>query len=195
MELLKLYFRRRAGGEPAIVPVPEGGATMQKVLVPVGGSRGCDTVVQYVIREFMNNTAMEVHLLNVQPPLRTDVSRFVSKRNREGFHHEESEKALRACREKLDRFGVPYAVHMEVGDPARCITETARRLHCDHILLGTARMNSLTRLIEDSITNKVLELSSVPVEVIPGNTVSRWERYGVPAAIAALAALFLAAVD
>ena len=168
---------------------------MQKVLVPVGGTRGCDAVMQYVIREFMNNTAMEVHLLNVQARFRADVARFVSKRTRDSFYREEAEKALRTSRETLDRFGVPYATHWEVGDAAHCITESARRLHCDHIVLGTARMNSLTRLLENSITNRVLQLTSLPVEVIAGDTVSRWERYGIPAALGALLALFIAAVD
>jgi nucleotide-binding universal stress UspA family protein len=168
---------------------------MQKILVPVGGGRGCEAVMQYVVREFMNNTAMEVHLLNVQAPFRTDVARFVGKRSRDSFHREEAEKTLQPCRERLDRFGVPYTVHMDVGDPAQCITETARRLRCDHIVLGTARMSSLTRLLEDSVTNKVLEHTTIPVEVIPGSSVSNWERYGVPAALAAIAAVFLATVD
>jgi K+-sensing histidine kinase KdpD len=84
---------------------------------------------------------------------------------------------------------------MAVGDPAQCITDTARSLRCDHIVLGTARMNALTRLLEDSVTNKVLEHSSIPVEVIPGGTVSKWESYGVPAAIAAVVAVFLATVN
>ena len=168
---------------------------MQKILVPVGGGRGCDAVVQYVVREFMNNPAMEVHLLNVQPPFRSDVARFIGKRSRDSFHQEEAEKALQPCRDKLDRFGVPYKAHMEIGDPAQCITESARRLRCDHIVLGTARMNALTRLLEDSVTNKVLEHTTIPVEVIPGAPVPKWERYGVPAALAALVGVFLATVD
>jgi nucleotide-binding universal stress UspA family protein len=166
---------------------------MQKVLVPVRGSPNCEVVIRHVIQEFMKNTAIEVHLLNVQPPFRTDVSRFVRKRARDGFYQEQAEKALRPCREQLDRFGVPYAVHVEVGDSARCITRCAERLHCDHILLGTARKNTLTRLVEDSVTNRVLELTHVPVEVIAGTGVSQWERWGIPAALAALAAVFLVA--
>jgi hypothetical protein len=35
----------------------------------------------------------------------------------------------------------------------------------------------------------------LPVEVIAGDTVSRWERYGIPAALGALLVLFIAAVD
>ena len=62
--------------------------------------------------------------------------------------------------------------------------------------MSTARKNSLTRMLEDSVTNRVLELTSVPVEVIAGENISRLERYGLPAVIgAALAALVLAALD
>ncbi|MBL0394638.1 universal stress protein [Ramlibacter monticola] len=168
---------------------------MDKILVPVRGTRNCEAAIQHVIRLFMNNTALEIHLLNVQPPFRIDVARFVRKRDRDGFHREEAEKALRSCRERLDRFGIPYAVHVQVGDSARCITQTAERLHCDHIVLATARKNTLTRLVEDSVTNRVMELTTVPVEVVAGQGVSNWERYGIPAAFAAVLALFLAAAE
>ena len=96
----------------------------------------------------------------------------------------------------LDRSGVTYSVHVEVGNKAKVIAGAARRLHCDHIVMSTARKNSLTRMIEDSVTNKVLELTTVPVEMIAGDAVSKLERYGIPAGIgAALALLALAAAD
>jgi len=60
-------------------------------------------------------------------------------------------------------------------------------------LSATARRNSLTRLAENSVTNKVLELTPVPVEVIAGSAVSTYERYGIPAAIGAAALLMFAA--
>ena len=75
------------------------------------------------------------------------------------------------------------------------IAGEARRLRCDQIVMATARKNSLTRMIEDSTTNRVLELTSVPVEVIAGDAVSRWERYGIPAGIGVLLALLFAATD
>ena len=92
--------------------------------------------------------------------------------------------------------GCPYHVHMEFGEKARVITGAARRLRCDHIVISTARKNSLTRMIECSITNKVIELTSVPVEIIAGDAASRMERYGVPAgAGTVLASLFFAAAE
>jgi nucleotide-binding universal stress UspA family protein len=94
----------------------------------------------------------------------------------------------------LDKLGIPHSDHMEVGDKAECITHVADRLRCDLILMATARKNSLTRLVESSTTNQVLELTSVPVEIVAGHAISKWERYGIPAALAGGAAAALFAV-
>ena len=217
MELLKVYFRRRTAKEIDTAQAPQfgtpvasfaqqraihasvsrlstGGNTMLKVLIPVDGSRNCQFAVKHVIKHFMNNTAMEIHLLNVQPPFSRYIARFVSRKVLHDHHRDEAEKALRPIRQMLDGFSIPYSVHTELGDRAQCIIGTARRLRCDQIVMATARKNSLTRMLEDSTTNKVLELTTVPVEVISGDAVSNWERYGIPAGIgAALALLFLAA--
>ena len=199
MELLKVYFRRRSakGFEqrqaPAIPLEASGGHPMLKVLVPVDGSRNCEFAVRHAVKQFMNNTAMEIHLLNVQAPFSSYLTRFVSRKNVRDYHHDEAEKALRPSRQLLDSFGIPYAVHVEIGERAQCITATAHRLHCDHIVLSAARKNSLTRLVENSTTNRVLELTSVPVEIIAGDSVSRWERYGIPASLGTAIALLLAA--
>jgi nucleotide-binding universal stress UspA family protein len=143
----------------------------------------------------MNNTAIETHLLNVQPPFNKDITRFVSRKNLQEYHRDQAEKALGPIREMLNNFSIPYSVHIEVGERAKCIADAARRLRCDQIVMSTARKNSLTRFVENSVTNRVLELTSVPVEVIAGDAVSRWERYGIPAAITALLALLFAAAD
>jgi hypothetical protein len=50
-------------------------------------------------------------------------------------------------------------------------------------------------MIEDSVTNRVLEKTDVPVEVIAGKGVARIERIGVPATIGALFAAPVLALD
>ncbi|HWI80841.1 HAD-IC family P-type ATPase [Ramlibacter sp.] len=212
MELLKAYFRRSGArrrepppeaataaqrlapaGAPAI-RTSQGGAVM-RVLIPVAASHSAQYAAQHVVRRFMNDSTLEVHLLNVQHPFSRYVTHFVSRRGLREWHREESEKALAPSRAILDKFGVPYAVHMEVGDQVDCIVAAARRLRCDEIVLGTSRKNSLTRLVENSVTNRVLERTPVPVEVIAGDEVSPWERYGIPAAIGALLALWFAVAE
>ena len=41
----------------------------------------------------------------------------------------------------------------------------------------------------------MLELTSVPVEVIAGEAMSKWERYGIPVALATALGLLFAAAD
>ena len=169
---------------------------MLKVLVPVDGSRNSHFAVRHIINRFRNSAGMDIHLLNIQPPFSRHIATFVSRKNRDAYHRDEADKALRPVKQMLDKQGVPYTVHIEIGNKAKLIAESARRLHCDHIVMSTARKSSLTRMIEDSVTNKVLELTTVPVEVIAGDAVSKAERYGIPAAIgAALALLLFAAAD
>ncbi len=186
------FARQQVTGAPALNPT-EGESAMLKVLIPTDGSPNSQHAVRHVIREFIKNPAMEVHLLNVQAPFSKHIAQFVAKKNRDAHHREEAEKALRPIRQMLDSFGVPHMVHIEVGSKAEVIAGAARRLRCDHIVMSTARKNSLTRMLEASVTNRVLELTTVPVEVIAGDEVSKLERYGIPAVGAALILLLFAA--
>jgi YjbE family integral membrane protein len=173
---------------------PKGDTTMNKVLLPVDGSRNSQHAARHVLHAFKSNPALEVHLLNVQTPLSRHVAQFVSRKNRDDYHSDQAVKAMRHVRRMLDGAHLPYTVHVAVGNKAQAIVETARRMGCDHIVMGTARKNSLTRMLEASTTNRVLELTTVPVEVIAGDAVSTLERFGIPVGISALAAWLLFAL-
>jgi nucleotide-binding universal stress UspA family protein len=41
------------------------------------------------------------------------------------------------------------------------------------IVMATARKNSLTRLVEVSVTDRVIERTPVPVEVVSGSEMSK----------------------
>ncbi len=169
---------------------------MRKILIPVDGTASALQAVRHVVNQFLTDANMEVHLLHVRAPFSQYVSRFVSKRNRHSYHRELAEKALQSARDLLDKHGVPHASHTELGDTAVVIDRVAQRLRADQIVMGTARKSTLTRLVQDSVTSKVLETARVPVEVVAGAPASWWERIGVPATVGtALAALFMAAVD
>ena len=215
MELLKYHFRRRharagadgpqaAPANPRNAPVAQAlpglpslneGGVMLKVLIPVGGTANDRFAVQQVIKRFVNDSAMEIHLLNVQVPFSAHVAQFTSRQSRRDFHRERAEAALAPAKEMLDKYSIPYAVHTRVGDRARSIAAEAKRLRCDEIVMATARKNSLTRLVESSVTDRVIALTSVPVEVVAGDSMAKWERYGIPAAIGAMLAALLAAAD
>ena len=176
--------------------VSPGEKSMFKILVPVDDTRNAKHAVRHVIGEFRKNPAFEVHLLNVQAPFSRHVAQFAARKDRDAYHREQSELALAPLRTLLDDARVPYAQHVKVGRKAEAIADEARRLKCDHIVIATARKNSLTRMFEASVTSKVLDLTTVPVEVIVGDAVSKLERFGIPLGIGAgLGALALLAID
>jgi YjbE family integral membrane protein len=188
-------MRRSQDAAPEDTDSNAGDATMQRILVPVDDSRNSEFSVRHVITGFLKDSNVEVHVLNVQPPLSQHVAQFLSRSSRDDWHRDQAEKALAPARRLLEQHGVPYAASYKLGDRAKVIVDEARRLRCHHIVMSTARKNSLTRMLEDSTTNKVLEHTSVPVELIAGDSVSRLERWGMPVGVGALIAMLVAAID
>lgn len=156
---------------------------MATLLLPCDGTPNALLAVRHAVEAFHRGGVLLVHLLNVQPPFSANVARHVSRELRFDFHRERADLALAEARQLLEAAGVPHHVHTEVGDKARCIADAARRLRCDRIVIGTARKSALVRAVENSLTNRVLERCSVPVEVIVGAPVGVLERVGVLAAV------------
>lgn len=166
---------------------------MKTVLLPIGTSRNAQFAVRRVIQEYLANPAMDIHLLNVQMPLSRHIAQFLGQRTRDEYHRDQAEIALRPAVDLLKQHNIPYTRHIRSGDRALVIAAEAERLRCDHIVMATARKNSLTRMLKDSTTNRVLELTKVPVELVAGDEISRVERIGVPAGIGTAIALMIAA--
>lgn len=167
------------------------GAGGMRVLVPVDTTANSLAAVQHVIDRYLERHDVEVHLLHVRPPFSELVARFSSRGAREAYHYEAAEAALAPARALLTPHAVPHGDHIEVGDKAEVIDRTANALGVSRIVIGTARRNTLTRILEDSVTYRVLQVADVPVEIVVGPEVSRLELAGWPAAAAALIALAL----
>ena len=166
-------------------------AGVVRILVPVDGSANSLKALEHVARRYVTAHDVEVHLLHVRQPFSELVARFTSRGNREAYHHDAAEAALAPARALLTRLGVPHIDHVELGAKAEVIERMAQELGVAKIVIGTARRNSLTRLFEDSVTHRVVSAASVPVEVVVGESVSRIDRIGIPAGVAALLVLFL----
>jgi YjbE family integral membrane protein len=185
----------RASDDAADIISTEGKKTMLRVLVPVDGSPNSLNAVRHVVNEYRRNHELEVHLVNVQRPLSRHIARFVARQDRAAFHREQADNALLEARKLLADVNVPFETHLETGDRAQVICDLAEKLEVHHIVLGTARKSSLTRMFEDSTTNSVLEKTGVPVEMVAGGSISKLERFGVPIGIGAGVGLILLALD
>ena len=168
---------------------------MLKVLIPVDGSSNGLRALRHAIDEYRRHHELELHLFNVQPRLSRHISRFVGRREREAYMHDRADAAMASAVALVASAGVPYQKHWATGDRAEEICRIAARLGVHHVVMGTARKNSITRMLEDSVTHRVLETTPVPVEVITGDAVSRWERWGLPAGVLGAGGLLLLAID
>jgi YjbE family integral membrane protein len=187
--------RPRAASTASDSTPPAGELTMLNVLVPVDGRGNSLAAVRHAIGEYQRHHELAIHLLNVQPKLSAHVSRWIARRDREAHHAEQAGSALKDAQALLQRAGVPHQTHWRVGERAEQICRTADDLGVHHIVMGSARKHSITRMLEDSTTDAVLAKTPVPVEVVHGGHVSWLERWGVPASVLSLGGLVWLAAD
>jgi nucleotide-binding universal stress UspA family protein len=151
----------------AETPAPKTeGSNMKTVLVPIG-DRNAEFAIRRVIQDYLKHSDLEIHLLNVQMPLPRHISQFVrrSLATTTTARKPSWRSSLRASSSR--QHNIPYSVHVRLGERASVIADEAKRLGADHIVMSTARKDSLTRMLEDSTTNKLLELTPCP---------SKWSR-------------------
>jgi nucleotide-binding universal stress UspA family protein len=159
---------------------------MLNILIPIDGSRCALEGVNYVIEESkQHKEPMHVHLVNVQPRLSRDVTRYARHGDIHAYQVECAEKALSGAVALLDEATLPHSVHIRIGDVIGSIVACARTLHCDKIVMGTARKNALVRFIEGSMINRIIARSDIPVEVIARERGTLLERFAVPVGLAA----------
>lgn len=139
---------------------------MRKILIPIDGSPQSLRAVHHVLDLARERTDVEVHVLNVQPPLPTAASDFINRQDVQAFHREEGETALREARGLLDRAGIRYEAHVAVGDSAEAIVDYATTRKCDQIVMGSRGLSPLPSLLLGSTTTKVLHLVHLPVTVV-----------------------------
>jgi nucleotide-binding universal stress UspA family protein len=141
---------------------------MLKALVPVDGSANSLGAVRHVIKLVKDREPLEIHLLNVQPPMHHDVTMFVSGDAVKEFHLEEGTKALAHARRLLDDAGVLYTQHVVVAHTAEAIVAWASRMHCDKVVMGTRGLGTMTQLFLGSVTHKVIHLMhpGIPVTLV-----------------------------
>ena len=141
---------------------------MRKALVAVDGSGNSLAAVRHVIRLVQSRESVEVHVLNVQPPLHLNLTLFVSRSVIRSYHEDEAAKALAPARELLDRAGVSYTVHVVVGHPGQAIAECAKRLNCDTVIMGTRGLDAAARMMLGSVSNEAIRAMDprIPVTLV-----------------------------
>jgi nucleotide-binding universal stress UspA family protein len=138
---------------------------MDRILLPVDGSRWSERATRHVIALRAAGLELEVLVLNVQPGPIPGASRR-SKQEVLRLNIVAADRAMRAARRLLAKAGLPDSSRIAHGDPARAIVKLARQQHCSQIVMGTRGLSALAALVLGSVAMKVVQLSPVPVTLV-----------------------------
>lgn len=138
-----------------------------RILIPVDGSDRSLAAVRYGAGPLAEGTRdLEIHLLNVQPPLPSAAATFIDSAVLRDFHRDEGAKALAGARKLLDQAGLRYVSNTIVGEPAETIAAYAEQQGCAGIVMATRGLGHAAGLLLGSVAHKVLQLSKVPVTLV-----------------------------
>lgn len=139
-----------------------------KILVPIDGSQNSLRALRHVLdHRSWYSQPLEVHLLNVQPPIVSGaVKMFIPPDQLHEFYEEQGQAALRDSRELLEKSGIAAHVRVGVGDPAAMVAAYAKDQGCALIAMGTRGLGSVGNMLLGSVATKVIHLAEGPVLLI-----------------------------
>jgi nucleotide-binding universal stress UspA family protein len=164
-----------------------------KILVPVDASEAALAPVTYLESLARAGVELEVLVLNVQPRFHRHVAQFTNKAARDSMRQERSREAMARAIEALSLRKIPFRAFAEVGNPAERIAAVAEREKVDEVMMGVGRHPAWLRWVNPSIAQAVMERTDIPVTVLARGQAGAFERYALPAGVAGIAALLIAA--
>jgi nucleotide-binding universal stress UspA family protein len=140
---------------------------MKSVLVPVDGSACSDQAVREIITGADKSQPLQIHLINVQPPIFSEPSLiFLPQDKLDTFYFNQAEHALASAQKLLRDAGTGFTVHRAVGSIAETILAKAHELGVDGIVIGAHGRGKIAGMLLGSVSLKVLHLSDIPVTVV-----------------------------
>lgn len=143
-----------------------------KLLFAVDGSAYTVKAANYLATHFRECPGkLEVHLLNVHPPIPRGLALAQAERLFGGdvedrYYKEEAQAALAPAEQLLRDHQIPFTSTYRVGDIAGEIVGYATENAIDTILMGSHGHGALTNLMMGSVATKVLAISTIPVLIV-----------------------------
>ena len=154
-----------ADQQPGAAPADAASAALRFLLVADDSEPALHAVEHFIAQHGWYRLPNEVHLLTTPRSLGSDIAAFVGESEIRGHHHEEGMKALRPARERLDRAGIAYRVHIGVGSPAQVIAHYGHEQRCAQIFISEHAGTAAEGLL-GSVATEVVRLSDVPVNLV-----------------------------
>lgn len=138
-----------------------------KILVPVDGAVPSLRAVQHVVDLARRGLPVELHLLNVQPPVRGTAAMLIARGELQDYHREEGMKALADAIQAAKVAGLVPHLHVAVGMPGEMVLAFVARLGCGLVVMGTRGYGGgVAGAVMGSVASSVVTGSSVPVTLL-----------------------------
>ncbi len=138
---------------PLPLPAQSGNAW----LVAIDGSAHAQHAVTQAMQLVSQTQDGRLHLLNVQPWLSKEAAEVELVRR--GW------EASTTARAALAAAGIPWCLHVSMGDSAERIVEEAKQSGCRGIVIGSRGLGAAKNLLIGSVAYKVIHLSPISVLV------------------------------
>jgi nucleotide-binding universal stress UspA family protein len=137
-----------------------------RILVPTDGSPAAERALRHVLGMAQRGLAVELHLLNVQPPVRGVAASVISQADLTDYHRDEGMKVLAEPVRIAEAGGITPHVHIGVGEPGEIALAFAKRLGAEQIVMGTRGFGSVAGLLLGSAARTVVGEGDVPVTLL-----------------------------
>ncbi len=164
---------------------------MKRVLVGVDGSDASMVAVRAAVR-LAASMPLQLELVNVQPRMHRHLADRLPRGMRDGWRERRAREALGPAERIVANASVAHRSHVMVGPVAPRLLWSARELVVDEIVVGAARRGPLGHWLANSVSARLLEMSPVPVRVVPGSPAPLLDRIALPAGLGLVALLLLA---
>ena len=128
-------------------------------LIAVDNSDNSLRAIKHAANQALLMNACALHLIHVQPWFSKEAAET------ELAHH--GLEATSRARATLDAKGLPWRLHVAMGEPAERILEHVAKLRASGLVMGSRGLGNVESLLFGSVSYKVMHLSRIPVLVVP----------------------------
>lgn len=139
---------------------------MSQIVLATDGSPFSDAAARFIANGGLLQPEFTVHVVHVAPEVNGGVRAFVSKESIDGWHRDESEKAMQSVCQILADANVPVEKHALSGFPPDRIVSLAKSVGADAIVIGTHGRGSFFDAVLGSVAGRVVAHASCPVLLV-----------------------------
>ena len=139
---------------------------MYTIVVPLDGSETALKALRAALDLARRIGDANLRLVNVQPAIPSSVGRFVGGEAIRGHYEEAAEKAFAAARTLLRDSGIEAQFDFRAGPSGETVSEYAREVGADQIVMGTRGLGRLPGFVMGSVATRVVQTAHCPVLLV-----------------------------